>query len=81
MIKVNTAKISPQDFADKYNLNGPVQLDGYYASNDGRLAVHPDSSIWLFSQQLDMETSQEPATVSLLFDMIANGDVVKEANK
>jgi hypothetical protein len=78
MLRVNTAKISAEEFAKKYGLDEYCELEGYYSKFDHNLVVQPDSSIWIFGIR-EMKTSQEPKELSLLFDMISNGDVIKEA--
>ena len=80
MLKVNTKKISVEEFAKKYVLDDYCELDNYYSKFDHNLVVQPDLSIWIFGIK-EMKTSQEPKELSLLYDMISNGDVIKEEDK
>ena len=80
MLKVNTKQISIEDFAKKYGLDEYCELDNYYSKFNHNFVVQPDLSIWVFGIN-GMKTKQEPKELSLLFDMISNGDVIKEESK
>jgi hypothetical protein len=79
MLKVNTAKISVEKFAKKYGLvfhqimNG---VDAYIASDmDEHIEIsgkYKIIAIWSES-----ESAIENGVLNVLFDMIANGDVIK----
>lgn len=80
MLKVNTEKISIEEFAKKYGfvcrqiVNG---VDVYIASDmDEHIEVsekHKIIAIWS-----ENESAIENGVLNVLFDMISNGDLVKE---
>jgi hypothetical protein len=80
MLKVNTKKIPIEEFAKKYGLvcrqivNG---VDAYIASDmDEHIEVskkHKIITIWS-----ENELAIENGVLNVLFDMITNGDLVKE---
>ena len=76
MIRVNADRIPIGDFAKKYGLFPFVNHHGlrYYSNfskGNGLIAAIPNG-----------EVAEAPeGTIDLLFDMIKNGDVVKEEDK
>jgi hypothetical protein len=88
MLKVNLKKISLEEFVVKYHLF-PVISGGEYTTltkgnENGTIAVEDEQyHVWITAEvdYGDCEATLDDDTLSLLFDMISNGDVIKEENK
>ena len=80
MLKVNTKKISVEEFAEKYNMKNLNTNDnpifGYHVGCFIRL-LHENGRIEL----LDIDGDETCGTLGILFDMIKNDDVIKEEAK
>lgn len=80
MLKVNTDKISVPDFADKYGLVCIQIVNGVYSYIASDMDEHIELSrkfgyISFWSENC---SAIENGVLNILFDMIKNGDVIKE---
>jgi len=79
MLRIKTEKIPIEEFAKKYNA---YDYDPRYKGMslfDGALLVLPDDTVTLgIALGVDDQEKIKEAIMDCLFDMIRNGDLVKE---
>jgi hypothetical protein len=73
MLKVNTAKISPKEFAKKWGFNSLDWLEIFTS----RISLS-DGEIHIINDEDSQETMVADEALDVLFDMIVAGDVIKE---
>jgi hypothetical protein len=83
MLKVNTEKISVEEFAVKYHLFPITDKTGYttLTKGDGSIRVERKQNLVFVEAEVeygDWKVTLDDETAGLLFDMIKNGDVIKE---
>lgn len=86
MLKVNTKKISVQDFIIKYHLFPVIGGTWYTTLNKGSGTIKVRADLRLVFVETDVDYGDSEATLdddtlNNLFDMIQNGDVIKEEAK
>jgi hypothetical protein len=82
MLKVNTSKISVDNFIKKYNMRPRTMFAGchpYKWSVGSEIHVYPNGEIMVSTEGAG--DSVCPTNLDILFDMIKNGDVIKEEEK
>ena len=83
MIKIDFAKISFDDFIRKYNMKPQIMFSGcrpYKWSIGSEIHAYPNSGEISVSTEGAGESVYAPE-LEILFDMIENGDVIKEESK
>ena len=79
MLKVNTKKISIGEFAKKYNADSYDPRYKGMSFFGGAILILPDGTVTLgIALGIDDQEKEKEAILDLLFDMIRNGDLVKE---
>lgn len=83
MLKVNTKKIPIEEFAVKYHIFPLTDKTGYttLTKGTGSIRVERKQNLVLVEAEVeygDLKATLDDETVNVLFDMISNGDLVKE---
>jgi hypothetical protein len=80
MLRVNTAKITPGDFAKKWGLTPILRILYFYHTQiymqDGNIHICNDED-----GEVSSMVMVDDEALDVLFDMIQSGDVIKEDRK